>query len=178
MKKLFLLGCMLAVLVAPASAQLPANAYFGLFIDEARTDWCVSGLGSHTMYFVILPSEDGLQCSELSTNLVGSGILFFVPTYHPDSASPVMGGIPGDMSHCFNTCQTDWVYAYSVQILVQTEDPVRIEIGPYATQPYPIALDCGMGEGEAIAFTHFYINGCGPIGVEESSWGAIKSLYE
>ncbi len=178
MKKLFVLGCMLAVFVAPASAQLPANAYFGLFIDEARTDWCVSGLGAQTMYLMVLPGEGGLLCSELSVTLVGTGVLFFQPTYNPDTAQPVMGGVPGDMSHCFNTCKTDWIYAYSVQMLVQTEDPIYLEIGPHSIQPYPIWLDCTMSEGEAIPFTNFYINGCGPIGVEESSWGAIKSLYE
>lgn len=178
MKRLFVMGCILAVFVAPASAQLPANAYFGLFIDEARTDWCVAGLGAHMMYFVILPAEGGVQCCELSTDLIGTGVMFFVPTYHPDMASPVSGSIPGDMFFCFDICQTDWVWAYSIQLLVQSEDPIRIEIGPYATQPYPIAADCSLDEGEAIPFTHFYINDCGPTGVEESSWGAIKSLYE
>jgi hypothetical protein len=179
MKRLFLLGCMLAVLVAPASAQLPANAYIGLFIDEARTNWCVSGLGAHTMYLVVLPSQDGLLCTEMSTTLVGTGVMFFQPTWNPLSASPVMGGIPGDLGHCFDECQTDWVYLCSVSMLVQTTDPVSIEIGAYTGVPYPRTLVCDeSAEPEAIPFTTFYINGCGPLGVEESSWGAIKSLYE
>jgi len=178
MKKIFWLGITLMVLVAPASAQLPANAYFGLFIDEARTDWCVSGAGMYTMYIIVLPSVDGLICSELSTALVGTGVMFVVPTWHPDSAQPVMGAVPGDLAHCFVNCHYDWVYVCSVGILVQTADPVSIEIGPYATQPYPTALDCGGGEGEAIIFTKFYVNGCGPVGVEESTWGAIKNMYE
>ncbi len=178
MKKIFWLGIMLIVLAAPASAQLPANAYFGLFTDEARTDWCFSGTGMQTMYFIVLPSQEGLICSELSTALVGTGVMFFAPTYNPDTALPVMGGVPGDLAHCFNSCYYDWVLICSVGLFIQDATPKTIEIGPFATQPYPNALDCIGEEGWAIAFTTFYINGCGPTAVEESSWGAIKSMYE
>jgi hypothetical protein len=178
MKKIFWLGIMLLLLVAPASAQRPANAYFGLFIDEARTDWCISGIGFKTMYLVVLPSENDLWCSELSTTVVGSGLRFFAPDWNPDTAEPVMGGIPGDLAQCFVNCHDDWIYVCIVEMVVEDETPKSIEIGPYQTQPYPNALDCYGGEGEAIPFTTFYINGCGPIAVEETSWGAIKSLYE
>jgi hypothetical protein len=27
------------------------------------------------------------------------------------------------------------------------------------------------------AFTQFYVNGCGPVEVDEASWGAIKNIY-
>jgi len=178
MKKIFWLGMMLLVLVAPASAQLPESAYFGLFIDEARTDWCVSGIGMHTMYLMVLPSQDGLICSELSTTLNGTGVSFLAPTWNPDTAEPVMGGFPGDLGHCFQNCYYDWVMVGSVRMYVEDTDPKSIEIGPFATQPFPNALDCLGVEKWAIPFSTFYINGCGPLPVEESSWGAIKSLYE
>ena len=178
MKKIFWLGIMLLVLVAPASAQLPEKAYFGLFIDEARTNWCVSGAGMQTMYFIVLPSENGLICVELSTTLVGTGVSFLAPTWNPDKVDPVMGGFPGDLAVCFGSCHYDWVTFCSVRMFVDDEDPKSIVIGPYATQPFPNALDCFGGEDWATPFTTFYINGCGPLAVEESSWGAIKSLYE
>ena len=184
MKKLLLFGILLMMIASPLSAQLPATPYLALFEDDARSDWCVDGIGFVTMYLFMLPMTDGAICAELSTAVTGTGagaLMWMAPTYHPDIADPVLGAVPGDMGVCFLSCKTDWVYFYSVGILVQGVDPARVEIGPYGVSPYPIVLDCTPApdaiEYEAIIYNHFYINDCGPVSVDESSWGAIKNLY-
>jgi len=65
--------------------------------------------------------------------------MWTVPTYHADIASPVMGSVPGEMGVCLLTCKTDWVYFYSVGVLIGT-DAARVEIGVYGTSPYPKVL--------------------------------------
>jgi hypothetical protein len=181
MKKLLLFGIVM-MLIAPSASAQPADAYLALYEDAARSDWCVSGIGFVTMYLFVLPSVDGVVCAELSINVTGAGaggLMWGTPTYHPDVAEPVLGSVPGEMGVCFpvGVCKTEWIYFYSVGILVQTIEAARVEIGPYGTSPYPKVLDCLDAEPEAIIFNHFYINDCGPIAVDESSWGAIKSLY-
>lgn len=183
MKKLLLLGIVSMLIAPPVSAQLPASPYLALYEDAVRTDWCVLGPGLVNMYLFVLPSTEGAICAELSTNVTGpgaGGLMWTAPTYHADIAGPVMGTIPGEMGVCFLTCKTDWVYFYSVGILVSTAEAVRVEIGVFGTSPYPKVLTCDLPaeELEGIVLTHFYINDCGPIAVEASSWGAIKSLYE
>lgn len=181
MKKLLLFGIALMLIAPPVSAQLPATPYLALYEDVVRSDWCVTGIGFVNMYLFVLPNVDGAVCAELSISVTGAGaggLMWGVPTYHVDVVEPVMGSVPGEMGVCFGDCKMDWIYFYNVGILVQTVEPARAEIGVFGTSPYPKVLDCLGAEPEAIIFNHYYINDCGPVAVDESSWGAIKSLYE
>ena len=181
MKKLLLTVILLMMIAAPVSAQLPPTPYLALFEDDVRSDWCVNGPGLVTMYLFALPTSDGVKCAELSISVTGDGagaLMWTAPTFHPDVAEPVMGAVPGEMGVCFTNCQNDWIYFYSVAIMVGDANASRVEIGAYGVSPYPKVLNCIEEEPEAIVYNHFYINDCGPTAVEESSWGAIKDLYE
>ena len=188
MKKILLSGIMLMVLAAPVSAQAPANSYIGLFSNEARTEWCISGTGMITMYLIVLPAADGLKCLDMSTteNDPTAAVRFFTPVWHDDVKDAMLGSFPDNfLSLCLWYCHNDWITLAAVDgYIYRDTDPVSIEIGPNwnvpVPLPYPVYGNCEdpMVENEAIPFTTFYINDeCGPIAVEESSWGAIKNLY-
>lgn len=183
MKKILLYGLMFLVCAAPASVQAQANTYIGLFSDEARTGWCVSGTGMMTLYFIVLPGDDGLKCLDMSTTINGTGVVFSAPTWHEEVKDAMLGSFPDDaLALCLWNCQYDWITLATVGGYIMSTDPITIEIGPNWDQPvppdYPVYMNCAEVEREAIPFTTFYINGeCGPIAVEESSWGAIKNLY-
>lgn len=179
MKKALLLGAALMLIAGSASAQ-----YMGLYTDATHSEWCVeNGVGVVTVYVFGGPTVDGMECLELSTTTSGDGtFMAFAPTWHPDVVDPKMGGFPDEnLAACWGSCWDDWQWLLNAGLYLTNAEPITITIGAFTGSPYPKILTCQGLEIEAYPMTNFCINQtcCPPINaVEESSWGAIKNLYE
>jgi hypothetical protein len=180
MKKGLLLGVALLLIASVASAQLPPQGFIGLFWDDMHTEWCVTGMGSMTMYCFVLPPEMGMDCVELRTVLSSTNIAVFSPVYNSDVQQPVMGGVPGDLAACFGSCWGEWVRVFSATLFVMAGTPEMITLAPFTGSPYLKILDCTGYEGEALKYVDLYINNpdCPETSTKESTWGAIKNMYE
>jgi hypothetical protein len=181
MKRILLVMVMVVLVSTAVSAQLPPQGYFGLFFDEGRTNWCHTGSGTVAFYFFALPPADGLKCVELMLPLP-AGFFIFGEIYHPNVKTPVMGSLPSGVAACFNDCTFEWVQVCSAMLMIPNTDPAEIPIDKFPGSPYPKILDCQLPalEVEAIPWTHLYTNymGCPGYANQESTWGAIKNMYE
>ena len=185
MKKAIMLGILLLMIPMAAFAQLPETGYIGLFADAARDTFCAWGapVFFFDMYVYCLPGDHGLKCAEFAILYPESGIFAGVATPNP-ALSVAQGNLADGMSCCFLECQWDWQWTHSQTIIVQDATPKIFEIIP---SPVPIPPVYQFANCDTIPikypkepctkFTNLYVNTCGPTAVEETSWGAIKSLY-
>jgi len=190
MKKVLLLGIALLFVSSAVSAQQLA-----LYIDAERSTWCSEAEYGYVWAYLFGYLPEGFNCIELNT------ILMTEPTsgdpypsieidefdalnisFNEDLAPPAMGSFPNsDLGVCFSACYTDWTWLVRCRLFIYVPFPMTMYIRPYQSptvQPAPKLLTCQGVEVQAAALTNLYIHHCGPIGVEESSWGAIKSMYE
>ncbi len=181
MKKVLLLGVALLLIANVASAQLPPQGYFGLFYDVERTDWCYEGTGMVTFYFFALPSEAGLACVELMV-VPPAGFFIFGEVYNADVLSPVMGSLPAGLAACFGNCYYEWVQVLSATLMIGDVLPHELAIEAFPGSAWPKTLDCLIpaNELETLPYTNLYTNTvpCPGIANTESTWGAIKNMYE
>lgn len=181
MKRILLVMVMVVLVATTVSAQLPPQGYYGLFFDTNRTTWCYTGAGMVTFYLFCLPPESGLDCVELKLT-PPSGYFIFNEVYHVDVMQPVMGNLPSGLAACFGNCWYEWIQVASATIAIADLNPNEVIIEPFPGSPYPKILDCLVpaNETEAIPWTHLYTNyaECPGYAVRESTWGAIKNMYE
>jgi hypothetical protein len=182
MKKALLLGAALMFIAGSASAQ-----FVGLYTDETHTSWCYEGDNTGSIVYVYVfgqPNADGMKCLEFTTTVTGTGAyMAFAPTWQADVIDPKMGGFPGDLGACWGSCMNDWQWMLNAGLFIQSGGELTFTIEEFPGSPYPKILNC-VGDGveiEAYPMTNMCINQpcCPPINaVDESSWGAIKNLYE
>lgn len=181
MKKALLLGAALMFIAGSASAQI-----IGMYTDDTHTSWCVESAAAQgnmvTVYIFGSPNADGMTCLEFSTTTEGGGYMAFTPTWADDIASPQMGSFPdNDLGACWQGCKDDWAWLLNATLFITSPEAMTISFGAFTGSPYIKILTCLGDEIEAYAFSNFCINQpcCPPnTAVEESSWGAIKNLYE
>jgi hypothetical protein len=190
MKKVLLLGLALLFVSSAVSAQQLA-----LYVDAERTAWCSDAPAGYVWAYLFGYLPEGFQCIEINTILmtepVGEDPYTSIEidefdalniAFNADLAPPAMGTFPNsDLGVCYNACYHDWTWLVRARLFIYIADPMVMYIRPYQSptvQAFPKILDCEGTELEAFALTNLYINGCGPVGVEESSWGAIKNMYE
>ncbi len=176
---LFLLVLIALLISAAGTAQLPPKAYYALYFDTERSVWCFDGTGMTTFYLYALPSEGGLSCVELMVP-PPSGFSIFNEIFHANIQQPVTGSLPTGLIACFGTCQYNWILVSSAVLVIPDENPTEIALAAYPGSVYLEAMDCSDIKSEAIAFTSLYTNYavCPGLETEQSTWGAIKSLYE
>ena len=159
MKRIAIFLALSLLVFSAVSAQLPPQGYIGLFADENHTNICINGNGAFTFYCFVLPSESGLKCLELSTEVSSYNIAVWGPVYNPDTSEPVMGSVPGDLAMCFNSCHdTGWVMAFSATLFVITPTVEMIALEPFSGSPYMKILNCEGVEVEALPYTYLYVN--------------------
>ena len=186
MKHGILLFFVLCILVCNISAQLPSNSYIALFTDEARTSWCVeniSGFQEMELWFWILPSERGIQCIEYHIeyppNTIQSTVTINLDL-SPDCAVYPEGCDIINGSFCFGECVMEWVWAWHQLSYIIDFDVSTIEVQPHPDSGSIQVATCEEGYPfePCRVLSKIYINSCGPLAVKNSSWGAIKALYE
>ena len=189
MRRLILFSIILLLFCQSARAErddlgcCPSPGFIGLFANEDHSNWCIYGTGAYTIYLFALPiGDEGMKCVELRTELSSPYIALFNAVFNDDIAEPIMGGVPGDLAACYNSCQTsaDWILVFHATLFIMAAEEAIVSIESFTGSPYPKFLTCDGIEIEAIRFTNVYANviECFPISVKESTWGAIKNMYK
>ena len=182
MKKALLLGAALMFIASGASAQM-----IGLFVDANHADWNVDmPSGVAYVYVFASPTAEGMTCLELATVADNANFMAFATAWAPDAAEARMGNIPNEnLVGCWTSCKFEWTWLCNAGLFMMSGDPLTVTPVPYSGQPFMKVLDCSTPavEQEGIPYSEVCINHPVPCpllitAVEESSWGAIKNLYE
>ena len=164
MKRLLLCLAIGTFLSACVSGELWAeDPYLGIYGDEYHESICAL----HVELFQIIevwlwarPGDDGLKCVELSTDVEYGGdiMMWFYPEFHPDIAEQIGTFPDSDLSVCWNSCYTDWVWILKSMLFMQSTEPIYIWIEPMTGQSHPTAQDCNGVEESIVQNTGYYIN--------------------
>ena len=183
-KRLLAAFMLLLVVAAPAFAQQPGS--IGLYTDESRSQSCVTGVGFYPaqLWIWCLPGENGQICAEFSVTFPPNVIQSTI-TKNTPIISVEMGDIAGGWSVCYTDCRYDWHWLAWQQLYIADPTPGWIEIVKHPSPDIACVQAASCLPGYPIecltVITKFGVNQeCppeNPIGVEETTWGAIKGLY-
>jgi hypothetical protein len=185
MRKLLLAFVVIGVLAGTTYAQCPFVGYIGLWADENREGWCVSGVGFYqvNMWLWCLPVELGMICAEFAisypTNVIQSTL-----TWHPEIPQIILDPPSEGITPCYLDCKWDWVWVFTQQLFVFDQERTRVEIVEHPVSNDILFAVCepGYPMEQAWKITDLLINygpgdsECNFVAAENRSWGAIKSL--
>lgn len=186
MRKLLLIAVLAAVLAAPASAY--EFGYIALFADEARTTWCLETQDlpyAFDVYAFALPGENGMMAAEFSVSELASTYYLTDRTEGP-LVSVSFGNVFTGISYSLILCRRDWVLLDVYHILATGPGQTAIWLEGHGDTGEISMADCSPGypKDSASAYSSVFINyppgspECAGVATEESSWGAIKEMYE
>jgi len=189
MKKALLIAAAVMFIASAASAVLPPVGYIGIFADgthntnPAANYACPAMYGQCQGWIWCLPDANGLQAAEFAVSLPAT-MVQLASVKNPIIAVE-LGSLAGGISVAFaeGSCQMDWTWLYQLTYMVLAAIPQKVEIVPHpGTLPVPAYqfADCRPGYPivPCIYITPLYV--CftpSPLGVEQTNWGAIKSLF-
>jgi hypothetical protein len=192
MKRMVLIAMGLMLLAGSAFAQpypgLPDTAYVGLFTDLAHTTYQVNyGVAptAFQWYIFFLPSKMGFQAAEFKIQLPANVVS--ITTLAKDLAITVeLGTIAGGISVALDesVCRTDWFYLYKLQSILMSNVQSQITVEDRGDvngvwTPYQVAsCEPGYPIYPVKRFCHLSLNYDGGIGVQSTSWSAIKNLFQ
>jgi hypothetical protein len=188
MKKASMIAAAIMFAAGSVSAVLPPVGYIGIFkdmthdTDPAANYICPYPYGQFTAVIWCLPSANGLKGAEFAVSLPATIITLAW------MKNPLLGFELGVFTEgirvSLESCQDDWTWLYQITCMYLSETPVpaKIEIVPHpGTLPLPAYqfANCQTARPiePCIYLTPLYV--CwtpSPLGVEETGWGAIKSL--
>jgi len=182
MKKAMLLA--VAIMLVATSAFAGPKAYIGIWADAAHSVCSVSPpqYAPNPAYIFVLPSDEGLQAAEFRVALPAT--IISTATVKNPGITVELGALANGISIAFGEgqCQMDWTWIYQMTLMVLATVPTVVEITPHpGTLPAPAyqVATCEPGypimPAVKLASLNFY-QPC-VIGVEETNWGAIKSLF-
>ncbi|MCK4350713.1 MAG: hypothetical protein KAX13_07635 [Candidatus Krumholzibacteria bacterium] len=181
MKKVLLLGVALLLIASVTSAQLPPQGYIGLYADGDHVNGCAVGVVFVPFYCFVLPPEGGMDSVEFSTTL-GTGVAGVMNLVVNPDIILTMGSVPGDYVATFGSCQGAWTEVFHADAYVPSDvEPSFIYMGAHSLNDYPLILTCDIIETEALISTDLHVNDADctdPVAAKESTWGAIKNMYE
>lgn len=179
MKKVLLLTTALLLVATVAMAQLPPTGYIGLYTDDARSSNCIEATGGgYDVYVMVLPSDQGLMTTEFAISFP-SGVYLTKTTYASDIAL-TWGDPANGLRATFSACKTAWCWPCYMTFDIWNVSGGNIEIIPHPDSGLMQLCNCNEGypTESVIYLTPMYLGECGPLANEESSWGAIKGMYE
>lgn len=177
------------LLAGPAFAAGPPVGYIGLFADGSHSinTVCPAVYTSFMCWIWCLPSVHGLQAVEFAVSFPPT-VVVLATVQNPGLVVQLCcGALPTGISAVFGEgmCQIDWVWLYQLTMMSLATTPAEIDIVPspnvWPVPAYDFAsCEPGFPIEPCTNLTPLYI--CwtptpGPLGVEETSWGAIKSLF-
>jgi hypothetical protein len=190
MKRMVLGAIALLLIAGSGFAQpypgLPDTAYVGLFTDAAHTAYQVNYTGSPAAfqyYIFFLPNKMGFQAAEFKLQLPAN--VLSLTTLAKDPAVTVeLGSLTAGISTALaeGTCRTDWFFLYRLQSLLMSNVQSQIMIVEHpGVLPFPAYQVASCEPGYPIyplkRYCHLSLNYDGGVGVESTSWGAIKSMF-
>jgi hypothetical protein len=191
MKKALLIAAAVMFIAGAVNAQvLPPVGYIGIFTDMTHnTDPAANYVCPPAPYVSFqaviwcLPSEFGLQAAEFAVGLPPT-VIETAAVKNP-AITVELGARATGISVAFGegSCNRDWVWLYQLTYLPLAVAPVKVEIIPHpGTLPLPAYQFANCLPGYPIEpclyLTPLYV--CfnpSPLGVEQTNWGAIKSLF-
>ena len=192
MKKTLLIAAAIMLLASSVSAVLPPVGYIGIFkddthaVDPRANTVCPGPYGMFSAWIWCLPSVNGLQAAEFAVAF--PPVVLIQATVKNPNITVELGTLQTGISIAFGetTCQMDWAWLYQLTCVVLSPTPVqtKIDIIPHpGTLPVPAyqfaTCELGYPIEPCIYLTPLYL--CyvpdGPLGVQETNWGAIKSLF-
>jgi hypothetical protein len=193
MKKAMLLAVAVLFVAGSVFAAGPVS-YIGLFKD-VNHNMSTPPLGNSVCtpstfhcWIWCLPSVRGMYGADFCLTKPASedpviDIVVTLATINPGITAP-LGDLWTGMSVTFSTCQTDWIWLYDLRMRDYSDaSPVsgRIDVIPHPnTEPAPALqlVNCSMNLEPFVYLTPLYLcPSSNPLGVQESNWGAIKSLF-
>jgi hypothetical protein len=185
------IGVLCLATAGAVAAVLPPIGYIGIFADTSRAanSVCTAQYESFEAWIWCLPSENGMQGAEFAVRFPADILTLNIVT-NP-VVNPVIGALASGIAFNLNYCQTDWVWTHCITLLPLAVLPSTIDIipNPWAypapAHKFTTCEEAGSGSNyymvePCINLTPLYFCWApdpGPIGVEETSWGAIKALY-
>jgi len=193
MKRTILLILAPLLISSATMAQLPPIGYIGLFVDDQHHSWAICDfegpyVAKAEMWIWCLPSERGQIGADFALMYPQSTLIPSTVTANDYIIAIVTGDLENGISVLYNECQYDWNWCFHQSIYITSHQPAMIEIIEHPGLDPPIYNFRSCEEGwpiePAIKFTNWYFNyyyypgTCiPPIGTDDSSWGAIKSIY-
>jgi hypothetical protein len=188
MKKAKLLAVALMLVSTSAMAELPPNGYIGIYRDASHSPTansvCPAQYGQFQAWIWCLPSVNGMQAAEFAVTFPAT--IITLATVQNPLISVALGSLPAGISVAFaeGSCQLDWAWTHQLT-LMSLAPPIastKIDIIKHpGTLPNPAYQFASCLPGypiESITYlTPLYICQEGAYGVEETNWGAIKSLF-
>jgi hypothetical protein len=182
MKRALLLGAAILFLAGSTAAVPPPIGYIGVFADGAHSIayLCPAQYEQFQAWIWILPGTHGVQAAEFAVSFPAT-TLVLATVQHPN-ITVALGALSTGISVSFGEawCQTDWVWTHHLTMMSLAVVQTWIAIIPHPrVLPVPAyhVATCELGYPiERLSYlTPLYL--CQSWGVEESSWGAIKSLF-
>jgi|WetSurMetagenome_2_1015567.scaffolds.fasta_scaffold30990_3 hypothetical protein len=188
MKKALLIAAAVMFVAVSAFAELPPKAYIGLYTGATHdvNTACPGLYAGFPCWIWVLPATTGLQAAEFAIQYPPTVIN--LATVKNPGITVELGALTTGISVAFGEgmCQADWVWIYQLTLMaVGPITQVKVDVIPHpGTLPVPAIqlATCELGYPiEPMTYvTPLYL--CwtpdpGPLGVQESNWGAIKSLF-
>lgn len=178
MKKALLLAVAL-LLISGSALACPG---IGLFADPDRSICEVinpGGFFPFEMWIWFQPHlVNGAICEEFRIcyplNVIQSTV-----TWNDPIISVMLGDLPSGLSVCFLVCQYDFFWLCHQMCYLTDTLPAWIEVCPHPDVGVIQYADCtpGYPVWPNSVWNHLALNQPCVIGTEESSWGAIKGMY-
>jgi hypothetical protein len=179
MKKVIMMIAVIALMAG--SAYAGPNYYIGMYSAGAEHSSCgvevASAPALYTVEFWILPGDLGLK--SFAFKLDTAGDVVFSQTNSPD-CSFVSGTLADGLMGSMTGCWYDWKMVITAQMYAFTTAGHALTILPKPDIGELQATDCTPGYPihDLIALNTFGINMACTTDTEDSSWGAVKSLYK
>ncbi len=177
MKKVLLIASAILVLASAANAQ-----YVGLYADAGRVSCSVTVMPYTPFECWVLMSypERGIQAAEYRL-ILPAGIISTATTTNPD-INLTLGDWAAGISVSFMTCWQTWVWPQHISCLslgVAAPGFITVEGKPLSLPYFLQVASCELGFPiyPLKVLNHLALNCSCVIGTEETSWGAIKSLF-
>jgi len=169
------------MLSSSVAFSLPSVGYIGLYSDPDRSFCEVhssGGLSSFDLYVYCLPSEHGVMSVKFAisypANVTQSSL-----TVNPGIAY-TQGDLESGINVQFQSCMYGWVWTHHQTLYITDTDPDWIYIVAHPGEGsyyFTTCIDGYPSEGVMVV-NHLAVNQPCVIATEETSWGAIKSLYK
>jgi hypothetical protein len=187
MKKAMLLAAAVMFIASSVSAVLPPVGYIGIFKDATHnTDpganvICPAVYGSFSAWIWILPPVNGLQAAEWAVSFPATTVT--LATVQNPGIAVALGTLANGISVAFaeGQCNMDWAWTHQLTMMSLGAVPCKIDIikHPGTIPPAYQLATCALGYPiEPLKYlTPLYLCMDGSVGVQETNWGAIKSLF-
>ena len=191
-KRIFLFCAVVACLMC-GSMSVRADGFIGLYSDGAHTRCSASGTGllySVEMWVWAKPDPyRGMIRAEFEINYPDNVLLVGSETWNDPILFHYIGNISGEeILVIFNSCQWDWTWIAHKLLWVTNDIQTRCQVVEQSSDSSircvrmfdctPSRPDYCVGAYPSLWLNQHWDSCEDPIAIEESSWGAIKSLYK